>query len=217
MNDQQDSREMPMRIRVKFAKLASIRFIGHLDLFRAWERTIRRARLPIQYSLGFNPRPKINLALPLPLGLTSEAEIMDLIFEKYVPVINIEKKLINALPPGLQVLKISEIRIDAPKLQKRIFAAEYTATFNTNITETEIRSLLRTNQIYRERRGKTYDLRPLILDLSTLPQGNESQIQLYMKLSARDGATGRPDEVLNALGIDPLSAQIHRTSLIFKD
>jgi radical SAM-linked protein len=217
MNDQQNHREVPMRIRVKFAKLASIRFISHLDLFRAWERTIRRAKLPIQYSLGFNPRPKINLALPLPLGFTSKAEIMDLIFEKHVPVINTEKKLINALPPGLQVLKISEIQIDAPKLQKKIIAAEYITTLNTSITEKKIQSLLRENQIFRERRGKTYDLRPLILDLSTLPQNNKSRNQLYMKLSARDGATGRPDEVLNALDIDPLSARIHRTSLIFKD
>ena len=62
---------MSMRIRVTFAKTEPMRFTSHLDLFRAWERTFRRAGLPILFSQGYNPRPRMQLAAALPLGFTS--------------------------------------------------------------------------------------------------------------------------------------------------
>ena len=65
------------RIRISFSKTEAMRFTGHLDLILTWERTFRRADLPLSYSEGFNPRPVINLAAPLPLGFISTAEIGD--------------------------------------------------------------------------------------------------------------------------------------------
>lgn len=217
MSEQNNEQEMPMRIRIKFAKLPNIRFIGHLDLFRAWERTIRRAKLPVKYSLGFNPRQKINLASALPLGLTSEAEIMDMILNEHIPITKLENSLNESLPQGIQILEITEIPIDAPKLQKTILAAEYIASFEANLPDEAIIKFLNNDQIIRERRGKSYNLRPLIHELILLSSNDNNTNRLYMKLSARDSATGRPDEVLSALGIDPLLAFIHRIGLIFKD
>ena len=66
-----------MRIRVTFSKTYHMRYTSHLDVHRTWERTLRRARLPLAYSQGFNPRPKINLAAALPLGFTSDCEIVE--------------------------------------------------------------------------------------------------------------------------------------------
>jgi len=67
-----------MRIRVKFAKTEPMRFTSHLDLYRAWERLLRRADVPLVFSQGYNPRPRIQLAAPLPLGITSNCEIIDI-------------------------------------------------------------------------------------------------------------------------------------------
>jgi radical SAM-linked protein len=70
-----------MRIQITFSKTGAMRFTGHLDLHRAWERTFRRAALPLAYSQGYNPRPKMNLASALPLGFTSECEVIDVRLE----------------------------------------------------------------------------------------------------------------------------------------
>ncbi len=76
---------------------------------------------------------------------------------------------------------------------------------------------LTADEILRKRRGKTYDLRPLIESLERLPESQDQLQRLYIKLSARPGATGRPDEVLRALGIAETDAQIHRTRLLFDE
>jgi radical SAM-linked protein len=66
-----------MRLRITFAKTEAMRFTGHLDLHRTWERCFRRARLPLAYTQGFNPHPRLNLAAALPLGFTSQGEMID--------------------------------------------------------------------------------------------------------------------------------------------
>ena len=66
-----------MRVRITFSKQGALRFIGHLDLHRLWERAMRRANLPLTYSQGFHPQPKISLAAALPLGFSSRGEVLD--------------------------------------------------------------------------------------------------------------------------------------------
>ena len=65
------------RIRIRYAKGESLRFIGHLDLQRLWERALRRSRLPVRYSQGFHPRARLNLASALPLGFLSDEELLE--------------------------------------------------------------------------------------------------------------------------------------------
>ena len=179
-----DTSPHPMRIRIKFAKLTNIRFIGHLDLFRAWERTLRRANRPIKYSLGYNPRPKINLASALPLGITSSAEIIDIILDEKFTIQGLKDKINKSLPPGIAILKVFEIPIDAPKLQKEILFAEYIATLETSLNPNIIDSLIHSDSIIQTRRGKTYDLRPLIIEIKLLPTKNQKQSRIYLKLLA---------------------------------
>ena len=80
-----DLMQRPMRVRITFAKTDAMRFTGHLDLHRAWERTFRRAGLPLAYTQGFSPHPRINLASALPLGFTSERELVDIWLEQELP------------------------------------------------------------------------------------------------------------------------------------
>lgn len=207
---------MSMRIRVHFHKTNAMRYTGHLDLFKAWERSLRRAKLPLMYSQGFHPQPKINLACALPLGFTSECELVDIILAEEIPVEKIHQQLIPALPPGILIDDIEKVEQPAPALQTQIQSAEYNITMliDTPGLTDRIQSLLCKEEIPRIRRGKKYDLRPLIEDLSILPDNDKGLACLKIKLAAREGATGRPEEFIASLGYEPNHARYHRTQLI---
>jgi radical SAM-linked protein len=206
-----------MRIRINFEKTHAMRYTGHLDLHRAWERTFRRSGLPLAYSQGFHPQPKINLACALPLGFTSQCEVVDVWLEHTLPISDITQALAPALPPGMQIIHIEEIDPHAPSLQTQVQSAEYTITLLENIIDLgeRINTLLASESISRERRGKTYDLRSLIEELRCQPDDENGYQRFHARLAAREGATGRPEEVLNAINIPPTSARVHRTKLVF--
>lgn len=206
-----------MRIRLIFSKLDPMRYTGHLDLFRAWERTIRRAGLPLAYSQGFNPRPRINLASALPLGFTSTGEVMDIWLEEYRPLKTLKIALEDALPPGLSISEIYEIETTEPSLQSQLVYAEYKIIIFEVLDDLDnrIEEILSKNSLPRERRGKTYDLRPLILSAMCLPS-DDNYSRIHLHVTAHEGATGRPDEFLLALGIDPTNTRIERTMLEFQ-
>ncbi len=207
-----------MRLRITFAKTDDMRFTGHLDLHRTWERIFRRAGLPLAYSHGFHPQPRINLASALPLGFTSEAELADVWLEEWQPLEKISDALKAALPPGLSLLDIKETELNAPNLQNQVIASEYVVTLLDPVDHLHehLLELKQASSLPRDRRGKKYDLRPLILDLDRLPDDEKGRSRLKMRLSAEEGATGRPEEVLNALDIPPEAARVHRTMLFFR-
>ena len=192
------------RLRITFAKGEEIKYISHLDLMRLWERTLRRARVPLAYSHGFNPRPKIAIAAPLPVGFTSRGEVMDIVLERHFSPYNFAKGLAPHLPPGLELLSVEEVYPQLPSLQSQVRSAEYRVTVvwggSQEEMEEKLRELLSAEQLLRQRRGKEYDLRPLIEDLWV--EGKEADgWVLGMRLRAGDQGTGRPDEVLDALGL----------------
>jgi radical SAM-linked protein len=209
---------MTQRLRLTFAKTEAMRFTGHLDLHHTWERTFRRAGLPLAYSQGFNPHPRLNLASALPLGFTSEGEVMDVWLEQEMALEEVKAALLQALPPGLQVLKIQAIDPQRPALQSELEASEFTITLLTPCQDLEGRcqAVLQAASLRRVRREKDYDLRPLILALETLPGDEQGRQRLFLRLAARQGATGRPEEVMAAMGIQSEQARTQRTRLIFK-
>jgi radical SAM-linked protein len=207
-----------LRIRITFAKTPAMRYTGHLDLHRAWERTFRRAALPLAYSEGFNPHPRLNLASALPLGFTGQAELIDAWLEQDLPLPEVQTALQRALPPGLQVAQIETVDLHSPALQTELAASEFHITFLEPFPELAERAeaLLSTPSLPRQWRERAYDLRPLILDLQVLPPDSSDHPQLSLRLVARPGATGRPEEVIAALGYDPQLARVHRTRLLFQ-
>lgn len=217
-----------MRIRIKFAKTAHMQYTGHLDLHRAIERTMRRANLPLSYSQGFSPKPKITLASALPLGYTSACELVDVWLDEDVDLMEIAKRFRQASPPGIQMLEMDAVDNRAPKLQNVMCASAFTITLLEAIPNLESRVAdLNTQKSLprqRKRKGKikTYDLRPLIEELAVLPtdeddQGHEGRQRLHMRLTALPGATGRPDDVLDTLGIDPYTVKTERTAIVLAD
>jgi len=206
-----------MRLRITFNKSEAMRFTGHLDLHRTWERTFRRAGLPIAYSQGFHPQPRINLACALPLGFTSQCEVLDAWLEQPMPIPEIEAALQKSLPPGLNIVSISEVDERLPALQTQVLSVEYQVTLIDPFDKLEERigEVLASPYLQRERHGKTYDLRPLIQELKFIQDDSNSHPRIFMRLSAQSGATGRPEEVLSILSIPVESTRIHRTRLIF--
>ncbi len=208
-----------MRIRITFAKQGALRYPGHLALHKLWERAARRAELPLAYSQGFHPQPKMNIAAALPLGFSSRCEVMDMRLQNDISLEGLCEKLQNTLPTGIRVLDVERVDEAEPALQTQVDSAEYEVTLKEPMDRSElerrIASILETESLHRERRGKSYDLRPLVENLSLSPIPSPLPI-ILMRLKAQEGATGRPEEVLDALGIPFEETRIERTKLLFK-
>jgi radical SAM-linked protein len=206
-----------MRARITFSKQGALRYTGHLDLHRLWERAMRRADLPLSYSQGFHPQPKISLASALPLGFSSRAEALDVRFNDEIPTEEIASRLQESLPPDIQIIRVESVDEKLPALQTQVLSAVYQVQLTEPVDGLElsrrVEETLKAESLPRERRSKFYDLRPLIEELSISTAGDK--ISLHMKLAAREGGTGRPEEVLNALGIEPEYTRVERTELIF--
>jgi len=205
-----------MRARITFTKQGALRYTGHLDLHRLWEHAMRRADLPLSYSQGFHPQPKISLASALPLGFSSRCEALDARFNEDLPVEEIASRLQASLPPDIQIVRVESVDEKLPALQTQVLSAVYQVQLTEPVDGSELRrkaeEILAAESLPRERHSKFYDLRPLIEELEVA--GTEKP-SLHMKLAAREGATGRPEEVLNALGIAPEYTRVERTELIF--
>jgi radical SAM-linked protein len=209
-----------MRIRITFTKNGALRYIGHLDLHKLWERTTRRADLALQYSQGFHPQPKIQLASALPLGFSSRCELVDMWVDGKVDLISLPARLARAVPPGLGILNVEDIDEKGPPLQTQVISAEYEVTLfdevDLSALEQRIASSLESAALPRKRRGKAYDLRPLIETLHLIEPDPQGQPRLKMQLAAREGATGRPEEVLDVLGIRYEGTRVERCRFLFR-
>ncbi|MCX6054496.1 MAG: TIGR03936 family radical SAM-associated protein [Chloroflexi bacterium] len=206
------------RIRIQYEKGEELQYIGNLDLHKVWERTFRRAQIQLAYTMGFHPQPRIHQACPLPLGFTSVAETLDFWCNSDETLEEFKIKLNRALPPGIIVISLSSIPLNHPPLQALVIASEYCVSLSTETDMAIIKeNIERTNlseHCIRERRGKQYDLR-LLLKILRISDTNPYCIE--MVLSTLPGATGRPEEVLEVLGINPYIVDIKRKTLIFSE
>lgn len=203
------------RFRFHFGKNKAMQYTGHLDLHRTMERTFRRANLPLAYSQGFNPHPRITLAVTLPLGCTSSHEIIDFWLKESLPIEDIEIKLKNALPPGIDFSKIEEISLQAPKPQKIVVSALFTVLLkekDANIAQ-KVADFMQSEEIWidKKRKGKIkqVNIRPLVLDMTVMEDGNRIQ----MTLPTLPSATGRADDVMRAMDIAINQIRIHREKI----
>lgn len=209
-----------MRIRITFSKTGALRYIGHLDLHKLWERSTRRANLALMYSQGFHPQPKIQLASALPLGFSSRCELVDMWVDGDLDLAGIPARLNGAVPPGLNILQVEQVGETNPPLQTQVSSSIYEITLleivNTVELTQRITELLATDSMPRERRGKAYDLRPLVEQITMLEPDSEGHTRFSMQLAAREGATGRPEEVLDVLKLPYEDTLVERCAFLFK-
>jgi radical SAM-linked protein len=211
-----------MRIRITFTKQGALRYTGHLDLHKIWERATRRALLPLAYSQGFHPQPKIQLAAALPLGFSSRCELVDMwVDDDNLDLTALPARFGEAVPMGIKILSVEKVEEKSPALQTQVVAAEYEVTLfdeiDLNGLTHSLDSVMETASLPRERRGKPYDLRPLIEAMRMIEPDAEGHPRLWMQLAAREGATGRPEEVLDVLGIRYEGTRVERCRFLFKE
>ncbi|MBI1880575.1 MAG: DUF2344 domain-containing protein [Chloroflexi bacterium] len=212
------------RLRLIFAKKKQIKYIGHLDLALAWERALRRAQIPLAYSKGFNPQPKIQVASSLPVGTSGSAEIMDIVITQPVEPGDALDRIRPALPGGIELHFVETVPLKAPTLQHLLRQAEYRVTVETDLSADEltrrIEALLAADKLMqtrqRKKRTEEIDLRPWLHELA-LESVAEGEATLRMRLTAGQFGNLRPEEVLKALGLGDNWAEVDRTRLIFDE
>lgn len=211
---------MRQRLRIIHSIAPPLCYASHLDRIAVWTRAARRAGLPLRYSGGYHPRPRLQFAAALPVGFHAEAEIMDLWLEPPVDPQAAQRQLEPELPQGLSAVSVEDVDVNEPSLPKRAQSADYAATVESALPPTEIErrvdELLTADSLPRERRGRPYDLRPLVEQLQ-MAETHPDGVVLEMRLATRSGATGRPEEVLAELGLDEGFFRICRVRLLLKE
>lgn len=213
--------EAVQRLRLRFSRGEELKYISHLDLMRLWERVLQRAGIPMAYSEGFSPHPRISLAAPLPIGVTSEAELMDVVVKKTVSPLFFMEHTKPQLPRGMEVLEIVQIPLTAPSLQSQAQFIDYRVSDRSDRTADEIRgavtATLQAEKLpwhhMRDTGPRHYDLRPLIEHL-WLESWQDHVFTLGMRLRCDAKGTGRPEQVTAALGLTDRPGLIHRTEII---
>jgi radical SAM-linked protein len=209
------------RLRITFSRGEELKYITHLDLMRLWQRVLRRADIPLVYSQGFSPHPRISLGAPLAIGVTSSSELMDIYLERRLSPHFFIKSVKEQLPRGIDILEVAEIGAGLPSLQSQIRFAEYKVVIevdkNPKDVEAVMRSLLDSDSLpwqhVRDKEVRKYDLRALIEDI-WLMESNSPEFIIGMRLRCDSAGTGRPEQVVSALGFDNPPQSIHRTNLI---
>lgn len=228
---QQDATDEPVRQRVRFTyeKGEAIKFISHQDESRLWERTLRRANLPLLYKRGFNPQPHIQFAAPLGLGMTGVRELLDVAFSPPVPLDELSVRVREKLPPGVQLLGATEVPFKTVSPQSLTIGADYTILIYADageVSEQELQAkivaFLATDEVWRERERHgqryRYNLRPLVLELRYAGyDAFEAEHRIALRVQIRPGATGRPDELVAALGFDDYARTLRRERIYFAD
>ena len=187
-----------------------MKYIGHLDLLKVFQSAIRRAKLPIAYSMGFNPHQRLSFALPLPVGMDSVCEYIEMLFDEVplneVPLDDIPNQLdrlnllSGQLPEGLQILSVHHIHENAPRPAAAVVAADYRLICHGVLKE-QVQALWDSSEILVMKKTKKgvakSDIRPDILKLEFDPVGAVS-----MRLSAGSERNLNPTLVAKQLGTD---------------
>lgn len=211
------------RLRTRFRRGEEIKFISHLDIMRLWERALHRAQIHLVYSEGFNPRPRISLAAPLSVGVTGEAELMDVFVTKSVSPHWFTNAVSRQLPRGIEILDVYQIAPGIPSLQSQVRYAEYEVEVATEKSskdiESSISSLLSVEHLpwyhHRDTGRRSYDLRSLIEDI-WLIDWCHSYCTIGMKLRCDNSGSGRPEQVALALGFTAYPQLMRRTRLYLR-
>ena len=204
-----------MRVRIRFGKRGPARYLSHGDTVRAWERSFRRARLPLAYSGGFSPGPQLRFGPPLPVGYEGLAEVMDADLDQSVPLESIKSRLGDALPPGLSLIDAEFIPVIKTSLMSAARAADYKASISNPPPDIgdRITGFLNHDsvpiEISRGKKIREIDARRAVIHLE---QSTKNTLNMRLKLG--HGAACRPEDIARAL--DLKVEQTQRLSVVYE-
>lgn len=211
------------RLRIAYGVSGPLRYLSVLDMGLLWERLFRRARVPLAYTQGFNPRARMQFASALPVGYSSDEELLDI----YLCERMIDSALLLAttpeLPIGLQVKSVVEVSLREPPTQALLSEAHYRVSlhgpFDAHDLNARLQQLLARPEIMRQRirKGKMvrYDLRPLICSAWCEAFG-PAGCQIHVIARCGASGSGRPEDLLDELGLSTAHYTIHRTRLVWE-
>ncbi|MCR5705153.1 MAG: TIGR03936 family radical SAM-associated protein [Eubacterium sp.] len=184
-----------MKIRVRFSKQGMMKFIGHLDMVRYFQKVHRRADLDVVYSEGFSPHQKMSFASPLSVGLLSRGEYYDLEVASSMSSKEMIQRMNEQNVEGVEVLSFKLLPDGAKNCMSIVAAADYLVHGNFNaekvqdfLSQKEIQVLKKT-----KKSEKIVDIRPMIYEMNTTDEG------LYMKVAQGSAANLKPDLVIRSL------------------
>jgi radical SAM-linked protein len=193
------------------------------EIARAWEGALIAAGLPVVMSAAATPRPRLSFAAPLPPGRVAEHDLADLVIGERWTAARVRALLDASLPPGFELVDLFDVWLGAPALTAVLNAMGYRAVVTGAGplgVAGAVGALLAADRLHRSRskgseRSVTYDLRPLIVGLAANPGPivTEQTIVRMILRSSSDGPSGRPDEVVLALG-EVLGAQLEVAELV---
>lgn len=223
-------------IRIKFIRGEEVKYISHLDLMRTFERAIRRARIPITYSQGFNPHPQMVFGLPLSVGVTSESEYADFELETQIDTGEFIERLNRELPAGIRIIdakhKYTKTNIMATITLAYYSIMVYTETEMERIKVEEIiAEFLNNSQIIvkkESKRGiKDVDIKPMIKKIEVInnqkSDGNNDRNEVLIStlLSAGSVSNLKPELLIQAInekmGLQFNISKIHRIGLFVEN
>ena len=197
-------------VRLRFAKRGKIRFVSHRDVARAFERAFRVERLPLAFTQGFSPRPKVSFGLALSVGHESEAEYLDVELAEELDVSALPAPLSAALPEGIDVTGAAALVDRAAALQESVGSVEYdvsvasTTGIPTTIDDVRraVDAALASDTLLAQRRRKgrevVEDVRGLLRSADVLGTSDVG-VLLHLELATRPSSV-RPGELVGAVG-----------------
>ncbi|MEP6622886.1 MAG: TIGR03936 family radical SAM-associated protein [Acidimicrobiia bacterium] len=214
--------DVGLPVRIGFTKSGKVRFISHRDVARAFERAFRIESLPLSFTLGFSPRPKVSFGLALSVGHESEAEYLDFELAEAIPLEPLARAISGALPEGIEVFAVTALADRAPALQEAVSAVEWEIELTAEgdaklaalaVVTQRVEALLEapTLVVERVRKGRTTteDIRPTIRRMTVLGP-TEHGTMIGVELATRPTSV-RPAELVAALGTEFREGRVRRT------
>lgn len=186
-----------MNVRFKFSRKGPVKYLGHLDMMRYFQKAVLRAEIDMKYSEGFNPHQIMSFAYPLGVSMETEGDYMDLEILSFDSVDSLVDSLNRVMNEGIKIVSANIVPDDELNAMASVAAASYRVTVSENISDKEIDSFMSNNEIVITREGKkgavTKDIKPGIFELKNLDG------TLFMFLKSGSSLNIKPLDVINAI------------------
>ncbi|MBN1384446.1 MAG: DUF2344 domain-containing protein [Elusimicrobia bacterium] len=188
------------KVRVKYAKKHAIRFLSHLEVVSTLRKGIRRAGLPVCFSEGFSPQPRIAFGPPLAVGYTSSCEIFDMEMMRRVVPEETREAFLKSMPSSFEILSVKSVPVMSQSIESIVNVFKYSIKFpirDKTLVLKKIQDFFNTEKFIVERltdkSKREIDIRPLVMDLKTAEDGLEMLLRFGPK------KTAKPDMIIQKI------------------
>jgi radical SAM-linked protein len=223
-----------VKIQYQFKRSTPLRFLSHLDQQRLFQRAFRRANMPVEYSQGFNPHPRMSFALAMSVGLTSDGEYGEVIVSEDIDVETFISRMNQVLPNGLEIVSAKICGEGVGSLSAALSKSVYRIRIKV-VPETDLAALAEAIESYlalpqiliqkRNKKGKYVekDIRPFIESIAVFADPETDKVNIKMTLIYIEQQCVKPEQILESINnqkcavflIDP-TIEIHREKLLIK-